>query len=103
MGISFHNALAVIEGYLGFKTPFVRTPKFNVRKTSDRWEHNKYVSTRVSFLTLLEGGLALYFLAGVGLGLYLQDYGLLAFHLMLFLGFGIVFWYSIKHTLLLAK
>jgi hypothetical protein len=27
MGMSLHNALAVIEGYSGKKTPFIRTPK----------------------------------------------------------------------------
>ena len=28
MGLSWHNSLAVVEGYIGKKTPFVRTPKF---------------------------------------------------------------------------
>ncbi len=103
MGISFHNAIAVIEGYLGFKTPFVRTPKFNVKRNSDRWQNNKYVSTKVSMLTIIEGLMALYFVGGMGLGVYLNDFGLFVFHFMLALGFGIIFWYSIKHTLFLTN
>jgi cellulose synthase/poly-beta-1,6-N-acetylglucosamine synthase-like glycosyltransferase len=42
MGLSFHNAIAVMEGYMGKKSPFVRTPKFNIIKNKDVWEKNKY-------------------------------------------------------------
>ena len=30
MGLALNNSVAVIEGYLGIKSSFVRTPKFNV-------------------------------------------------------------------------
>ena len=30
LGLSVHNAVAVFEGLIGKKTPFVRTPKFNI-------------------------------------------------------------------------
>ena len=42
--------------------------------------------------------MALYFLAGICFAVYAQEYGLLPFHLMLSIGFGFVFYYSIKHT-----
>ena len=32
LGLSLHNAIALIEGFLNIKTDFIRTPKFNVKK-----------------------------------------------------------------------
>lgn len=98
MGLSLHNAVAVAEGYLGIKTPFIRTPKFNIRTRRDSWQTNAYRTASVSFLTILEGILALYFLAGIGLAFYFQDFGLLPLHIMLTLGFGGVFYYSLHHS-----
>ena len=96
MGLSLHNALAVIEGLVGRKTPFIRTPKFNVSAKSDSWKGNDYVRIKISMITLIEGLLCLYFLFGLGVGFYLKDFGLLFFHVLLMLGFGAVFYYSVK-------
>ena len=98
MGLSLHNAVAVIEGYLGRKTPFVRTPKFNIKNSKDKWKNNKYFSKRINFLTLLEGILSLYFVGGIAYGYYIEDLGLFPFHFMLALGYGLVFYYSVKHA-----
>ncbi len=96
MGLSLHNGLAVLEGLIGRKTPFVRTPKFNVARKGDSWKGNDYVKLNISPLTILEGLLCLYFLFGIVAGLYLRDLGLVFFHLMLMLGFGGVFYFSVK-------
>ncbi|GEO06619.1 glucosyltransferase [Adhaeribacter aerolatus] len=98
MGLSLHNSIAVVEGFLGKKTPFIRTPKFNIRSAQDRWQHSLYAVKNVSVLSFLEGLLCLYFLFGVYLDFRLQSYGTLPFHVMLSLGFGLVFYYSIKHS-----
>ncbi|MEM1138215.1 MAG: cellulose synthase family protein, partial [Bacteroidota bacterium] len=87
MGLSLHNALAVLEGLLGFKSPFVRTPKFNITKLKDQWKGNIYIKKSFNWLNLMEGLLGLYFLGGIGIGIYLKDYGLIIFHIMLFFGF----------------
>ena len=96
MGLSLHNAYAVLEGLLGFKSDFIRTPKFNIKARGDAWKDNKYIKPQLSFLTLLEGVLGLYFIFGIGVGFFLQDYGLMIFHVMLALGFSCVFYYSIR-------
>jgi len=96
MGLCLHNTHAVLEGLLGFKSPFVRTPKFNVRSKNDSWKGNIYVRPQMNLMTLFEGILCLYFLFGIIVGFYLNDYGLMFFHLMLTLGFAGVFYYSIK-------
>lgn len=96
MGLSLHNSVAVIEGHLGKKSAFIRTPKFNINKLSDSWKNNKYVVNNLSIINWLEGLLMLYFLFGIYSAFRLMDYGLLPFHLMLFLGFGFVFYKSIR-------
>lgn len=96
MGLSLHNSIAVLEGLFGFKSPFVRTPKFNIRHSKDQLRENVYIKHRVSFSTWVEGFLSLYFAFGILAGLYLGDAGLMIFHLMLCLGFAIVFIQSVK-------
>ncbi len=98
MGLSLHNAIAVLEGYLGYKTPFIRTPKFNIKTAADQWTQNKYISRKFTPLALIEGIFALYFLYGIYVGFQLQDFGLFPFHIMLFLGFGCIFFYSVRHS-----
>ena len=95
MGFSLHNSIAVLEGHLGKKSEFVRTPKFNISKFKDNWKNNKYIKKTVSVHVIFEGALMLYF----GFGMYSAfvvgdqggDFGLFPFHLMLFIGFGYVF------------
>jgi hypothetical protein len=36
MGLSLHNSIAVFEGYIGKRTPFVGTPKFNIKSKADK-------------------------------------------------------------------
>ncbi|MGF7218424.1 cellulose synthase/poly-beta-1,6-N-acetylglucosamine synthase-like glycosyltransferase [Spirosoma lacussanchae] len=98
MGLSLHNTIAVIEGYIGRKTPFVRTPKFNVKAATDSWAANKYVSRQLSWLTMAEGLLMLYFLGGLVLAFYVQDFRMFFLHIMLMVGFGMVFVYSLVHA-----
>ena len=96
MGLALHNSVAILEGYLGIKTPFIRTPKFAVNKKGESWKGNVYVKTSVTPLTLLEGLLALYFIYGLVSAFILGDYGLILFHLMLAFGFGYIFILSLK-------
>ena len=96
MGLSFHNAIAVLEGLFGYKTPFVRTPKFNVAGKKNQWKANAYYRPRLDLVTVLEGLLCLYFIFGIITGIRMNDTGLLLFHGMLALGFGLVFIFSIS-------
>ncbi len=98
LGLSVHNAMAVFEGLIGKKTPFVRTPKFNITDKKGTWKGNKYFAKRINPLTALEGFLSIYFFGGLALAFYFNDYALLPFHLLLSLGFLLVFYYSVQHT-----
>ncbi len=94
MAFGLHNSIAVIKGYAGKKSPFIRTPKFNITRLSDTWTDNKYLISELSATSIIEGGLALYFLGGIFMAFILDDWGLLPFHLMLFVGYSIIFGYS---------
>src|SRR5690606_21908090 len=102
MGFSLHNSVAVMEGHFGKRSDFIRTPKFNINSSSDIWKNNKYLSKKIPIYVLFEGLLTLYF----GFGMYSAfvvgnqggDFGLFPFHLMLFLGFGYVFFKSMTSS-----
>jgi cellulose synthase/poly-beta-1,6-N-acetylglucosamine synthase-like glycosyltransferase len=95
MGFSLHNSIAVIEGHLGKRSDFIRTPKFNINTLSDTWKTNKYLNKNIPIYVVFEGLLMLYFAFGMYsafiVGNQGGDFGLFPFHLMLFLGFGYVF------------
>ena len=96
MGLSLHNAVAVIQGYLGRKSPFVRTPKFNIRSIRDSFLKNRYRSRRISWTTFFEGLLALYFLGAVSWAVVEQNFTFIIFHAMLALGYGGIFLLSLR-------
>ena len=99
MGFSLHNTIAVLEGHLGKKSEFVRTPKFNIKSITDSWKNNKYIRNKPSTNVIIEGLLALYFAFGMYSAFIVGDqggdFGLFPFHFMLFIGFGYVFFKSI--------
>lgn len=97
MGFTLNNSLAVIEGLLGLKTQFVRTPKFNIIGMNGNWKDNIYLNNKLTWTTLVEGLLSIYFFIGIVIGFAIGDYGLLLFHLMLALGYAGIFYYSIKN------
>lgn len=99
MGFSLHNSIAVLEGHIGKRSEFVRTPKFNISSLKDSWKGNKYLRKNISTNVIFEGILMIYF----GFGMYSAfivgdqggDFGLFPFHLMLTIGFGFVFFKSL--------
>jgi cellulose synthase/poly-beta-1,6-N-acetylglucosamine synthase-like glycosyltransferase len=95
LGFSLHNSVAVLEGHMGKRSEFVRTPKFNIQNLADSWKGNKYLVKKLSPNTILEFGLMVYFLFGMYSAIPLNDFGLFPFHFMLFAGFGFVFFKSV--------
>lgn len=100
MGFSLHNSIAVIEGHFGKRSDFIRTPKFNINSLKDSWKGNKYLKKSISYHVIIEGLLMLYFAFGMYSAFIVGDqggdFGLFPFHLMLFFGFGFVFFKSLS-------
>jgi cellulose synthase/poly-beta-1,6-N-acetylglucosamine synthase-like glycosyltransferase len=96
MGLSVHNTQAILEGHLGKKSEFIRTPKFNMTNFSDNWKNNQYLTRSFSFTQVIEFVLVFYFAFAIYSAFAVNDFGLLVFHLMLFFGFSFVAYQSLK-------
>jgi hypothetical protein len=95
MGLSLSNTVAVIEGYLGIKSSFVRTPKFNVSKKSE-FKGNKYDKKSLSIINIAEGLLMIVFgFTAISRSIY-GDLGMAPFHVMLSIGYGVIFFSTLK-------
>lgn len=90
MALGFHCTVAVLEGYLGIKSSFLRTPKFNVYNKKDAIK-NKYDKKKITFVNVVEGLLALCFLGCLVVAVICNDYSFSYLHFMLFAGYGSIF------------
>jgi hypothetical protein len=85
------------EGYLGIKSSFVRTPKFNVAK-KDEFTGNKYDKKSLSIINIAEGILMVVFgFTAVNRAIY-GDLGMVPFHLMLTIGYAVIFFNTLKEN-----
>ncbi|TVP44832.1 MAG: glycosyltransferase [Mongoliibacter sp.] len=96
MGLALHNGQAVWEGITGKKSPFIRTPKYNLSDSGRIWTQNSYNQFKVPATTYIEAILALVFSLIVLASIHYGTYQMVVFHLMLALGYGLVSWYSFK-------
>jgi hypothetical protein len=57
IGLSINNARAVLEAVFNHRSDFIRTPKYGVRNSRDRWTRNKYYALRglIPYLELAYG------------------------------------------------
>ena len=91
MSLSLYNMIGVIEGYLGRKSPFVRTPKFNIHDAGDdKWKKNKYLSSfkGLGLITWLEAAVIVYFSFGFVLSIQIGPLSFAPFYAMLLFGFS---------------
>ncbi|MBL4585536.1 MAG: glycosyltransferase family 2 protein [Flavobacteriales bacterium] len=100
MGLSLYNSIAVMEGYLGIRSPFLRTPKFNIVGKKSLVKENQYMRSRPPLIALFEGLLAIYFAYAVYMGIQLDYHPFLPFHVLLTLGFSGITFYSLKHSII---
>ncbi|NNF22647.1 MAG: glycosyltransferase [Saprospiraceae bacterium] len=98
MGLSLHNTIAVLQGYMGKKSPFVRTPKFDITGLSDSFKRRHYIARKIPFTTIIEGLLALYFLFAIVLSILYADTSFILFHFLLMVGYGSICFYSLRHV-----
>ncbi len=97
MGLSLHNSVAVLQGYRGKKSPFVRTPKFNIQSIKDRLQRNSYLKKRLSWTTIMEGLMALYFSGATVYGILTENTIFVVYHALLSIGFGTIFYFTLRH------
>ena len=100
MGLSLFNSIAVMEGYLGIRSPFVRTPKFNIVGKENNVRNNQYARSPIPVIAIFEGLLAVYFGLAIWYAYAHGLYPFIPYHALLALGFGSIFFYSVRHSVI---
>jgi len=98
IGLSVNNAKAAVEAWLGIKSGFIRTPKYDLTRREQRWQQLKYRS-RFSSTVFFELAMALYTTAGLGYAIVTREYGATPFLILFGAGYWLVACYSIHHGL----
>lgn len=97
MGLSLYNAIAVIEGYMGKASSFVRTPKYGINQEQKSFKKAAYAARKISWITIAEGVMSLVFAISAIVGITTENTAFVMFHTMLAVGFGAICYFSIKH------
>jgi len=97
MGLSVYNTIGVLEGYLGKKSPFIRTPKFNIRTEKDSIRTKSYVQLKLSGISIIEFGLMFYFAFSSYVTFNYENYQAFIFLVMMTIGIALVFILSVLH------
>ena len=95
LGLTTYNVIAVLEGYLGKKSPFVRTPKYNVNTKTDKWSMKNYAKVVTSPLLLIDLFIIAYAVYGISIALEIKNYSMLVFLLMVIAGFSYTLFLSL--------
>lgn len=98
MGLSLHNSIAVLQGFWGKQTPFVRTPKFGIKELADSFNKQNYLMRKISGTTIAEGFMTIYFLGGIIAAYFTGELTFLFLHVLLLIGYGTTFFFSVKHA-----
>ena len=95
---AFQNSVAVLQGFIGKKSEFIRTPKFNLFSGKINLKEKKYVNESRSYYFIIEGFLAIYFLVSIITTILFanRNFGFLPFHLFLFFGYAYIFLCSLR-------
>ncbi len=96
IGISLGNSFGIMQGYMGMKSAFIRTPKFNSDSTQNKFLPNQYAYITITWLTITEGLLAIYFLFGVAIAVHFNNFSIIPMFIMAIIGFSMVFIWSLQ-------
>jgi len=97
IGLALNNARAVVEGLVGHRSPFLRTPKYRLVGRGGGWRGCRYRSP-VSGWALLEITLAVYFAWAMVSLARAGHYGAIPFFLLYLVGFLYVGGLSVLHA-----
>ncbi|MBK8514805.1 MAG: glycosyltransferase [Saprospiraceae bacterium] len=96
MGLAFHNSLAVIQGFAGKKSSFIRTPKYGTGKEGKLFKEASYFSNNLNWIVIGEGFFSLYFFIAVYYGWQHDMMEFILFHTMLAIGYLTLFLYAVS-------
>ena len=96
-GIAVNNTKAILEALCGFRSGFIRTPKYGIEKRGERW-HGKMYRIPFNLVSILELVLGIYSLTGLVLFVCLKKFFIGPFLLIYTVGFFYVFCLSVAHS-----
>ncbi|HEY9478643.1 MAG TPA: glycosyltransferase [Gemmatimonadaceae bacterium] len=96
IGLSVNNAQAALEGLMGKKSPFIRTPKYHITGRGQSWKEKRYRSP-IRWSTIGELVLGMYTLVAIGYAIWVKEYGALPFLVLFSGGYLLIAFYSIRH------
>ncbi len=97
LGMSFHNSIAVLQGYFGKRTAFIRTPKFNA-ESNGVVALNRFSSSKLSSSFIVNTLLFLIFTTAVLYGFLAANFGFILFHITLSFGLALLLFYEIAES-----
>ena len=89
-GLGWRNTLAVLSGWMGLKSAFIRTPKKGAQAPALASNTKTNTTHKMRLRYLFEAVWAAYFAGAVAYGVCYGEYGMLPFHLLLTFGYGII-------------
>jgi hypothetical protein len=95
VGVTVFQVTAILDGFSGRKSAFVKTAKFRIVGADDRWRDKVYSPRQIAATTYVEGALVLLFLTAIVMGITLHNIAILPFHFLLACGYAYVFGRSI--------
>lgn len=98
IGIALNNGKAVLEALFGIRSEFKRTPKHGIEGVSDSWKDKNYFG-KLSFVTIAEFLMSLYFAYAIYLAVVNQIYIGIPFLLLFQFGFSYVFLTSVSQRI----
>jgi len=99
LGMSAHNACAVIRGWSGERTAFVRTPKYGIVGAGGSWSLSGYASGRLNAALWLETAFVVLVVAGLAAGWRHRDFSSYPIHVPALVGLMWIISLSVKHAM----
>jgi len=96
IGMSVHNSRAALEGLIGKRSPFERTPKYRVTSQGGARGGGRYRS-RASWSVVAEFALSACSVTGTVLAIQYRQFGAVPFLVLFAAGYGMVGMYSLSH------
>jgi cellulose synthase/poly-beta-1,6-N-acetylglucosamine synthase-like glycosyltransferase len=102
VGMSFHNSIAVLQGYCGKRSAFIRTPKFN-SEDNGVLALQRFSVPIMSFSFVVSVFLFILFTASTLYAVIIGNYRFILFHFTLSLGLGLLLYFELKESAMIKK
>ena len=101
-GLAFNNTLAIAQAVVGWRTPFVRTPKYRVEGAPAVWWKSTYAVRKLPAAVWVEAFLAVYACAGLAVVVAVGTWAAVPFQLLFAAGFSLITFWNVQQRFVRA-